>query len=142
MPYVCLSDLTADIPPDFITQALDDNGDGAQDEGLWDLIASRIAEEIDGAIGRRYSLPLVEPYPEFVTSSAKTLACDKLYKRRGIEDMKNPWAKAAAAVRATLKDIMLGDEPLSPELNRKDPSASVVTQRMGTAPGRHAINSA
>ena len=143
MSYVNDSDLVGLIPPDFLTQALDDNGDGVADDGLLDLIIAQASEEIDGYIGRRYPLPLLTPYPEVITSSAKALAAEALYKRRGIEDQKNPWSAKARSIRMLLQSIAQGTTPLSHTLNRQDPSASIVTEPMGTTVNRrYARNSA
>jgi hypothetical protein len=110
MPYVLLSDLPADIPPDFLTQALDDDGDGVQDPGLWDLIAQQVSDAIDGDIGVRYAVPLVpnlgrypltNGFPPVIVNAGRTLAAEKLYGRRGTADQRNPWASRANAVRSS-----------------------------------------
>jgi hypothetical protein len=145
MAYVQLSDLAGSIPADFLTQALDDDGDGVADTGVFDGIASDVGNTIDGYVGLRYSLPLVPDftlypntygYPPVVTSAARVLSLDQLYKRRGTTDDKNPWSAQAGQIRTLLKAISLGQSPLAPELNRKDPSASIVTQPMRTGRGR------
>ena len=137
MPYVVLTDLPADIPPDFICQALDDNNDGQPDAGLWDLIAGQVSDEIDSFLGLRYAVPIpvlaaTGNYPAIVLNAGRTLAAEKLYSRRGQTDDKNPWSTRAQSIRATLRSIAKGDLPLDPTENRKDPSASVVTQPLQT----------
>jgi hypothetical protein len=141
MPYVLLSDLPADIPPDFLTQALDDDGDGVQDPGLWDLIAQQVSDAIDGDIGVRFAVPLVpnlgrypltNGFPPVIVNAGRTLAAEKLYGRRGTADQRNPWASRANAVRSQLELIGKGKLPLDPNDQRADPSASIVTQRLQT----------
>jgi len=135
MPYVQLSDLSAFLAPAFITQALDDNNDGVQDEGLWDLIAQQISDEIDGVIGVRYSVPLSNP-PQTIVAAARVLAAERLFARRQQGEQKNPWTSRANAARAQLTLIGEGKLPLDPVDQRKDPSASVVTEPIRSAPGR------
>jgi phage gp36-like protein len=145
MPYVQQSDLTADIPPEFITQALDDNNDGVADAGLWDLIAQDVSDAIDMQIGVRYAVPLQPDgngnYPTTVVSAARILAAEKLYARRPAADMRNPWTARANQIRAMLDKIGAGSLPLDPSQQRQDPSASVVSSRLQTVPrgGRLAL---
>lgn len=142
MPYVQQADIVVDIPPDFLTQALDDNGDGVADTGLWDQIAQLVSDEIDAQIGVRYQVPLVpntgtypltNGFPPIVVNAARVLACEKLYGRRSIGEGRNPWTSRANATRTQLAAIGAGNFPLDPAENRKDPSASVVAGRMQTA---------
>jgi hypothetical protein len=150
MAYVQLSDLAGSIPSDFLTQALDDNEDGVADAGVFAGIAADAGNQIDGYIGMRYALPLVPDFtlypntygfPAVVTNAARVFTLEQLYKRRGTTDDKNPWAVQAGQTRTLLKAISLGQSPLAPELTRKDPTASVVTQPMRTAP-RGAVSNA
>jgi phage gp36-like protein len=134
--YVQQSDLTGMLPPDFLTQALDDTGDGSQVAATFAQIATDIGTAIDGYLGVRFALPLAEPYPAVVTNAAKVFLCEQLYLRRGLAGSKNPYATQADGLRAILKSISLGETPLSPEINRQDPSASVVTEPMGSASRR------
>jgi phage gp36-like protein len=134
--YYAESDLAAMVPPDFLLQALDDNNDGVEDVGLWASLAGQAGDAIDAYLGLRYALPLGAPYPAIVINAARVFTCELLYKRRGVNDEANPWAAQAGQTRTLLKSISMGQSPLSPELNRQDPSASVVTQPMRSAP-RH-----
>lgn len=136
MAYCSYNDIAALIPPDFLVQALDDNGDGAADDGLFDTIEGLAEDDINAFLGVRYALPLDQPYPPVVVSAARALTCEKLYDRRGIGPDKNPWTAKANAARAVLKAISLGETPLAPDLNRADPSASIVTEPMITASHR------
>ena len=138
--YCTESDLAGLIPPDFLLQALDDNGDGIEDTGLFNKIEQLAEDAIDSYIGLRYSLPLMPPYPDVVVNAARVFTAELLYKRRGVTDDKNPWSAQAGQTRTLLKAISLGQSPLSPELNREDPSASIITQPMRSTPrGRDAV---
>jgi hypothetical protein len=141
MAYVQESDLLGDISQEFLTQALQDTCNGSQNATTWAQLAASVGIDIDAYIGLRYALPLVPNaqlypntygYPPVICSAAKTFSLEKLYKRRGIGDDKNPWAGQASQTRTLLKAISLGQSPLAPELNRKDPTASIVTQPMRT----------
>lgn len=132
--YYAESDLAGMIPPDFLLQALDDNADGVEDAGLWASVAGQAGDAIDAYIGLRYSLPLAPPYPSVVINAARVFTAELLYKRRGIKDEENPWSAQASQIRTLLKSISLGQSPLSPSLNRQDPSASIITQPLGTVP--------
>lgn len=134
MPYATYNDIAALIPPAFLVQALDDNGDGAADDGVFDLVLGQVSDDINGYLGLRYALPLGEPYPDIVVSAARVFVAEKLYKRRGTADEANPWSAEASQKRTILKDISLGKAPLSPTIDRQDPSASIITQPMRSTP--------
>ena len=140
MPYVQLSDLSGLLPSEFLTQALDDVNAGTIDTALFNQIATDVSAVIDGYLGTRFAVPFVPDdngnYPPFVLNAAKKLCAEQLYKRRGVADEKNPWAAECGQLRAMLKAMSLGQAPLDPDLNRKDPSASAITGRMATVPRR------
>jgi len=125
-PYVIMGDVAGRIPGPFLIQALDDNADGLADSEVWDQLAKDTAEEIDGALGKRYSVPFSNPLPAFVSRAAKVIVVDLIYKRRG--EAKNPYADEVAAVRKEMESISKGEEPLDPEQARAKPSASVISE--------------
>jgi phage gp36-like protein len=128
-PYVLYADMAARLPLDFLVQALDDNGDGAVDPGLWDQVAAAVAKEIDGILGVRFNVPFVNPIPAPVVTAAEVLAAELLYGRRGFQgEEKNPWAAQAKTQRTTLAKIAAGEVPLGPTNNRAKPSASIVSE--------------
>jgi phage gp36-like protein len=139
--YIIMATLVAAVPPQFITQALDDDGDGVADTGLFDQILANAQTEVDGLLGQRYAVPFSNPIPAIVVDATTKFVAETLYLRRGIEGDKNPWAKKAADVRATLKAIAKGDMPLTPAASREKPSASAITEPAKTtsARGRSAI---
>lgn len=127
-PYVLIGDITASLAPDFLTQALDDNGDGVADPGVWDSIAAAVAKDIDGRLGQRYETPFSNPIPAIVANAGRIFAMEMLYARRGFAADKNPWTKQADAERTRLTQIAEGKAPLMPEIARKKPSASTITE--------------
>lgn len=130
--YVLLSDLSAKIPPQFITQALDDDNDGVADPGIWNVIKKDVHTEIDGALGARYRVPFRNPVPPFVLRVAVVLACAAIYERRGVSEKENPFAEQRKTLRKEMKEIAEGKAPLDPSEQRVQPSVSVVTEPAAT----------
>jgi phage gp36-like protein len=127
--YVLIGDLDADLPPQFLVQALDDDNDGIADAGIWTKVLKSVSEEIDGILGQKFAVPFGNPLPAIAVHAARQLAIAKLYQRRGIEDKANPYAKAAADIREKLKAIAQGKEPLAPELQQSAPSVSIISDK-------------
>lgn len=132
MPYVQQADVSVDIPPSFIVEALDDDGDGVADVGLWDQVAAAASTAVDSRLGQRYATPFVSPIPAIVTEAARIFASEMLYNRRGVAKDKNPFTEAADALREKLDLIGQGKQPLTPAIQRQQPSASVITERSKT----------
>lgn len=127
MPYLLQSDIEADIPAPFLTEALDDDNDGVADEGMWDAVAASVSTEIDGILGQRFPVPFAT-VPAVVKAAAQILALEKLYNRRGITGEKNPWTKQAEAARTKLNAIADGDQPLQPGAKRPASAVVAVTE--------------
>ncbi len=143
MPYVAYADLATIIPLPFLTEALDDVGDGSQIQATFEDVAQQASDAIDGYLGLRYSVPIPVDengnLPAVVVNAARIFTAELLYKRRGVIDANNPWSAQAGQIRTQLKAISLGQSPLGPAFNRKDPSASIITQRMSTVPCMGAV---
>jgi phage gp36-like protein len=129
MSYIIQSDLKGKIPEAFLVQALDDNGDGQEDIGIWDTIASDIQKAIDGVLGAVYTVPFAVPLPDIVLEAAKVYACEALYRRRGFVDINNPWAKQASDMRARLKEIVESNNADAiPGLTRTAPAPILISE--------------
>lgn len=128
MPYITQPEIAADLPPQHLIEALDDDGDGIADAGLFSQIEAAAAKEIDGLLGARYATPFAPPVPAVVASAARFFVLEKLYQRRGIASEQNPYTRQAAAMRSRLGRIGQGEEPLTPEFVRTRPPVSVVTE--------------
>lgn len=139
--YVLLGDLDGMIPGQFVIEALDDDGDGAADPGVWSAVARDVGQAIDGALGGRFAVPFGNPIPPVVVNAAKVFACEQLYIRRGKLDDKNPFTPRANAIRKQLAAIASGEEPLTPTIERAKPSVSVVSEpaRTTSASGRGSV---
>jgi phage gp36-like protein len=138
MAYAQLSDLAGLVPAEFLTQALDDVNAGVIDDTLFAQIQADVQTAIDAILGTRFSVPFIPDgngnLPAFIFNAAKKLTAEQLYKRRGVADDKNPWTHECDNLRALMKAMALGQAPLDPGINRKDPSASIITQPMKSTP--------
>ena len=130
MSYTTRAKIEADIPSEFLTQALDDNGDDLEDDGLLDTVLASADEEIDSYLEGRYTLPIT-PAPKLLASAAKVFVLETLYARRGYSadtDPVNPWAGRASAYRTRLKAIAKGDEALRVNTDKAEPSVTVISE--------------
>jgi len=116
--YFVTGDLSGRIPTKFLIQALDDDKDGAADPAVISAMQADVQSDIDGRLGQRYETPFTNPLPAVVRSAAISIACEMVYKRRGVEGKNNPYSEEAAKARAKLDRIGNGKEPLEP--NKKD----------------------
>lgn len=142
--YITRARLAAIIPPQFMLEALDDNSDGVEDVGLFDEVLGAAQTKVNGILGQRFAVPFVNPIPEIVADATTTFFAELLYKRRGFggEQKPNPWASDAKAAREKLERIAKGEEPLTPDLKREKPSASVISEPSKTTsrtPGKSSI---
>lgn len=120
MPYIELSDLDGEIPPDFLTQALDDDHDQVID--AWEKVQTSACEEVDSLLEGRFRVPLqLNPLPKIIKRAAVAFACELCYRRRSVPDQDNPWASRANALRKTLQMITAGDLQLSVEPTPPEP---------------------
>jgi phage gp36-like protein len=142
--YITRSRLAAVIPPQFMLEALDDNNDGVEDAGLFDEVLGAAQTDVDGILGKRFAVPFANPIPAIVGDATLKLFAELLYTRRGFgsKEKPNPWAEKAEKARAALEKIAKGEEPLTPDLKRQKPSASVITapaKTVSKTPGQSAI---
>jgi phage gp36-like protein len=125
--YLAEADLIPHLPPQFLLQALDDDGDGSADDGLLDAILTASSDEVDAILGARFATPF-SPVPALVKTSARIFALETLYRRRGFSGDNNPWEVPAKDLRARLNRIGQGKEPLTPDIERKQSSVSVIVE--------------
>lgn len=109
MAYTSQTDIEAVLPPKFLTDALDDDANGTADAGILTAVLGVVDNEINGLITPTVELPLSSPYPARIKHAALVLACDVLYRRRGIPDEGNPWAERATAIRTDLEKVGRGE---------------------------------
>lgn len=133
--YITRSRLAAVIPPQFMLEALDDDGDGVEDAGLFDEVLAAAQTDVDGILGKRFATPFANPIPAIVADATTKIFAELLYIRRGYgsEEKPNPWGPKAKTAREKLEKIAKGEEPLTPDLKRQKPSASAITERAKTS---------
>lgn len=127
MAYTTQAKIEAKLPPQFLTQALDDDGDGSADSGLLDQIISVCSEEIDGILGQRFDVPFTT-VPSIVASAALTLCLYTLYVRRGLSGDQNPFEKPWMAMEEKLQKIARGDLPLEYSTPEGTAPAKIITE--------------
>ncbi|MDD3885365.1 MAG: DUF1320 family protein [Victivallaceae bacterium] len=126
-PYITRAQFLGIIPDAYIVEALDDDGDGVEDEGLFDIVAQDVADKIHGLLGGRFTVPFTGTVPPVVTSAAKWFFIAQVYGRRGVPEQ-NPYKKEAEASLELLTAIGKGEAPLSPAVQRARPPVSVITR--------------
>ena len=83
MSYVTRDQVAARIPPPVLNDALDDNGDGTEDAGLFDSIVAAASQEVDGYLAGLYNVPFTVP-PAKVKAAAFAFVCEAIYQRRNV----------------------------------------------------------
>lgn len=116
MAYITQSDIAGQVPAAFLLQALDDDGDGLADAGIWDGIVSAAQNEIDGRLAAAYSVPFSSPVPALIKAVCSVLALWLVYKRRGITGAANPWDELANKWLDKLNKVGEGKETIDVNL--------------------------
>jgi phage gp36-like protein len=129
MPYIStIEDLKGLIPEEFLVQALDDNGDGAEDTGLLAAIVADAEREIHGYCRQRYVTPFSAPVPDLIVDAAKILTAYRLYVRRGRGGEANPLRDDASRIRRKLQAVAEGDEQLTADQVPQNSPAVVIEE--------------
>lgn len=110
MSYVARQQITAKIPAPLLTEALDDDGDGAEDAGLLDQIIANASQAVHGFLSGLFTVPFPDPAPTAVQQAAFIFTLEEIYARRSERDEKNPWRDQADFWRERLQQI--GDRKL------------------------------
>jgi len=139
--YFTQDDIAAEMPPEFLLEALDDDADGVIDAGLWDKVVASASRKVDAALGQRFTVPFTGTIPALVKEAAIVFCLETLYRRRGFgEEETNPWITLANSVRKKLTRIGNGEEPLTPTVKKPTPSVSTVTEPARTTSSRGYIS--
>ncbi len=125
--YCTLEQLRGEIPEPFLTQSLDDDGDGVVD--AWEKVLSNVQTYVDGVLSTRYQVPF-STVPHVVKSATLKLCAEACYKRRKVPDDANPHKSAADGMRKLLEKIAEGKIQLqvaSPRVEEVDDSGEAIT---------------
>ena len=128
MAYVEQSDLVGMLSEVDLVRALDDDGDGVADSGVWVAVADQVQDAIDGALSGMYATPFSAPLPATIAVAARVFAVESLYARRMAGDDLNPWKRQADAMRARLERIGTGKEPLAQNVDQAHDPVKIVTE--------------
>ena len=108
MTRLTIDDLTGDMPEQKLIEALDDDQDGFADEKAFAAAlasANARAEAVfGGAVPAQYS--------SSADYAVRVFLLDILYRRRGVADDSNPWAKLADEQEARLRALASGTEAI------------------------------
>lgn len=133
MSYIVQSDLESLIPPEWISQALDDNDDGAEDVGLFTNIRDTAEDAVNGVLSLSYSVPIATPanFP-FLKHVTRYEAARVCYARRGFKGEEGfPHYDVWKRAWDQLSKIGAGDLPLGPAAGSNEqlarPKGSVIT---------------
>lgn len=129
MAYTTREAITASIPPQFLVEALDDDGDGLEDAGLFDEVMAAACGDVDAYLAQRFTVPLTEPAPAIVKTAAEVFTLEKLYLRRGYAGERNPWTERADELRRRLQAIGDGEAALEVTLGPAKPSAVLIGEK-------------
>lgn len=108
--YFTRAELEGLVPPQFILQALDDDGDGVEDAGAFDTLCAGACNDVDAICSTLFTTPFAAPVPVLISQAALTFAAKQLYQRRGIESQKNPYASKATQATEKLTRIVQKEE--------------------------------
>jgi len=124
---VSQADLSAIVPPQYIVAALDDDGDGVADAGLWDTVSLEADRQINSRLAPRFSTPL-NPVPDVILEAKRIFLAEMMYLRRGVSGDANPWGKQADAMRKRLESIGRGDEDLTPGATSAKTAGALISE--------------
>jgi len=125
--YVTQAQVETNIPPDYLRQACDDDGDGVADAGVLAAILEQASKDADAPLAAQYDTPFAV-VPALVAKAARVFACELVYARRGAHGDANPWTKQADALRTQLERIGQGKEPLDAAQPGNAGSVAIVTE--------------
>lgn len=129
MSYFTRAQIEAELPDQFLVQALDDDKDGVEDAGKYDEVAGVACGDADALVSQSYPVPFAAPYPPLIAMAARMFMLEKLYSRRGYSGENNPHTSAAEKMRARLIAVGVGDAALGPEVAKAAPApVRVITE--------------
>jgi phage gp36-like protein len=104
--YVTQARIQSRIPGPLLNDALDDNRDGAADDGILDEIIQAASDAVDALVSPAYTVPFTSP-PAPVKEAAFAFACEMIYDRRQVSE-RNPYRAEADKWRGRLELVGAG----------------------------------
>ncbi len=98
-------ELSGDMTPTIIEQALDDNGDGIADDEVWQAVLSAALSRVRVACS-----DAMTRHPDAASYAMRMFCCESLWTRRGFTDEGNPFRARATAAENRLRALASGDE--------------------------------
>ena len=143
--YVFRSDIAAEFDLEHLLAALDDNKDTIEDAGLFDALATAVDAQVQAQVDLVAARGLPVLPATYARQMAKTFMGALLFRRRGVEDGSNPFAKSEAALREQVASIVSGDLPTVPRtlsiLTTESSSYQFITELDETATSTSAATS-
>lgn len=128
MPLFVQSDLEALLPPEWLTEALDDDANGTVD--AFTAAYNWAAGRIEAKLGPRYGLPL--PTGTVIDAVLKDigimLGVKACYARRPSSKIGEDLAKDIARAQDALDALATGTHPLSPGLEPVKAPAVIISE--------------
>lgn len=131
MSYLVQSDLEGLVPPSWLTEGLDDAGEGTVTAFV--AVKQLTERAIDGKLSGRYSVPLTlegnDGLTACISEIAVCLAVEAIYIRRQIAlDPKSLLALRIADARDRLNALAKGTDPLSPNIDPVNAPGEVISE--------------
>ena len=99
-------DLEGEMTLQDITDALDDNKDGAADDSAWEKVQASAAERVTNAFGGETPTA----YASAAAYALKVFCLEILFRRRGLTDKSNPFSTQANAAEKRLTNLASGTD--------------------------------
>ena len=115
MGYVVRADIEAEFDDANLLRALDDDGDGTEDPGLFALLASSVDAMVSSHADMISQLGLPSLPATFLRYCARVFTCALLVRRRGSVDEMNPFASPEREIRTRLERIESGEIDIKPK---------------------------
>jgi hypothetical protein len=98
-------DLSGDMPPRLIEQALDDDGDGIADAAAWESVKAAVEIRLRGCFGG----DIPARHTAVADGARRVFLLETLYTRRGFTE-NNPYTARAATEEKRLKALAAGED--------------------------------
>lgn len=128
MAYITRALIETRIPAPVLLEALDDNGDGAEDPGAFDALVASADAEVDGYLAGLFTVPFGAPTPPKVVAASAAFCCETLYQRRNVPAEKNPFTRLAAWWRDHLQKVGNRELPLDAAQDKAFVPGAVITE--------------